>query len=389
MEDRNKKGYSSGEDWERDLEELGRDLQNTVQQLSQELAPLAKDVGKTVGQVSKSVGSGLKDVGKSVGSELIAGLGAAQEKMVKAGWLPPKKAKWEKRLKELKGNYEALKGTAFGLGIVSFILLAVSGMSVLDGPLSDAAPIWVLAGAFAIPAVICKVKSYPALRLMQYHRVLADRSSCKMEELAAAVGKPLPQTVREVRKMVTGGGFEGMYLAPDASRLFANHTAYQAYLAIQTTQTDALPQQTREAASQESVTAELRDFLKALQQESVPITEPSVKEQTDRLSEQTGQLIDWLQAHPESESAVKRFTGYYLPTTLKLLKTYNDVSAQDSRVSDEIQTNITGILNTINQAFQTLRDDLLKHTAMDVSAEISAMQTILRQDGLQDDGLKQ
>ena len=61
MEDRNKKGYSSGEDWERDLAELGRDLQNTVQQLSQELAPLAKDVGKTVGQVSKSVGSGLKD----------------------------------------------------------------------------------------------------------------------------------------------------------------------------------------------------------------------------------------------------------------------------------------------------------------------------------------
>ena len=133
--------------------------------------------------------------------------------------------------------------------------------------------------------------------------------------------------------------------------------------------------------------AELREFLVGLKAEDAQITEECVKEQTQRLSEQTQQLIDWLEGHPESESAVKRFTGYYLPTTLKLLKTYNDVDEQDSRVSDEIKTNITGILNTINQAFQTLRDDLLKNTAMDVSAEISAMQTILRQDGLQDDGL--
>ncbi len=374
MGDKNKKGYSSGEDWEQDLIELGKDLQNTVQQLSHELTPLAKDVGKTVGEVSKTVGSGL-----------LAGFGAAQEKMIQAGVLPPKKAKWEKRIKALKGNYEALKGTSFGLGLTSFILLAVSGIIVLDNPLSDAAPVWVIAGAFAIPAVICKVKSYPALRLMQYHRVLADRSSCKVEELAAAVGKPVPQTVREVRKMITDGSFEGMYLAQDGSRLFANHTAYQAYLAMQNT-APSLPQQ-KEAVPEQGTVAELREFLVGLKAEDAQITEECVKEQTQRLSEQTQQLIDWLEGHPESESAVKRFTGYYLPTTLKLLKTYNDVDEQDSRVSDEIKTNITGILNTINQAFQTLRDDLLKNTAMDVSAEISAMQTILRQDGLQDDGL--
>lgn len=377
MDDKNKKGQTGTEDWERDLIELGKDLQNTVQQLSHDLAPLAKDVGKTVGEVSKTVGSGL-----------LAGFGAAQEKMIKAGVLPPKKAKWEKRIKELKSNYEALKGCAFGLGLTSFILFAVGIMILLDSPLSDAAPMWVIAGAFAIPAAICKLKSYPALRLMQYHRALGDRSSCKVEELAAAVGKPLPQTVHEVRKMITNGSFEGMYLAPDGSRLFANHAAYQAYLAIQDTAPAALPQRRKEEASEQGVVAELREFLCGLKAEDAQITQESVKEQTRRLSEQTQQLIDWLNGHPESESAVKRFTGYYLPTTLKLLKTYNDVDDQDSRVSDEIQTNITGILNTINQAFQTLRDDLLKNTAMDVSAEISAMQTILRQDGLQDDGLR-
>ena len=44
-------------------------------------------------------------------------------------------------------------------------------------------------------------------------------------------------------------------------------------------------------------------------------------------------------------------------------------------------------LYTINTAFQSLQDNLLKDTAMDVSAEISALETVLAQEGLTKDEL--
>ena len=108
-----------------------------------------------------------------------------------------------------------------------------------------------------------------------------------------------------------------------------------------------------------------------------------VKQQTIQLYQQAEQLLDWLQSHPESQDNVRRFASYYLPTTLKLLKAYNDVEDQNSSVSDEVESNIVGFLHKINGAFQTLREKLLKHAAMDISAEISAMNVILNQDGME------
>lgn len=64
-----------------------------------------------------------------------------------------------------------------------------------------------------------------------------------------------------------------------------------------------------------------------------------------------------------------------------------DPQADSSAVAAEIQTDICGILYTINTAFQSLQDNLLKDTAMDVSAEISALETVLAQEGLTKDEL--
>lgn len=52
---------------------------------------------------------------------------------------------------------------------------------------------------------------------------------------------------------------------------------------------------------------------------------------------------------------MRRFSGYYLPTVLKLLRTYNEVAlhAGESSVASGIQQEIGGILDTIDRAFVT------------------------------------
>ena len=48
---------------------------------------------------------------------------------------------------------------------------------------------------------------------------------------------------------------------------------------------------------------------------------------------------------------------------------------------------IEGTLDTLNLAFEKLLDELFEDTALDVSSDISVLQTLLAQEGLTEDGL--
>ena len=96
----------------------------------------------------------------------------------------------------------------------------------------------------------------------------------------------------------------------------------------------------------------------------------------------TTAICDWLEAHPESLPKARRFAEYYIPTTLKLLHTYNDVQGQQGENAETIRRDIAGILHTLNQAYENLYNNLLSDVAMDISSEIAALQGMLANDGL-------
>lgn len=81
------------------------------------------------------------------------------------------------------------------------------------------------------------------------------------------------------------------------------------------------------------------------------------------------------------------FAEYYIPTTLKLLHTYNDVQGQQGENAEAIRRDIAGILHTLNQAYDNLYDKLLSDVALDVSSEIAALQGMLANDGLTGEGM--
>ena len=95
-----------------------------------------------------------------------------------------------------------------------------------------------------------------------------------------------------------------------------------------------------------------------------------------------GQTKAAMEAHPESLPKARRFAEYYIPTTLKLLHTYNDVQGQQGENAETIRRDIAGILHTLNQAYSNLYDNLLSDVAMDVSSEIAALEGMLANDGL-------
>ena len=95
-------------------------------------------------------------------------------------------------------------------------------------------------------------------------------------------------------------------------------------------------------------------------------------------------IFGQVKADPSKLPQIRRFMDYYLPTTLKLLNAYDRMDA--AGVSGE---NITGtkervenIMGTIVSAFEKQLDALFGTDALDISTDISVLETMLSREGL-------
>ena len=93
-----------------------------------------------------------------------------------------------------------------------------------------------------------------------------------------------------------------------------------------------------------------RRFAAVLEKEQQLMQDAQAREELAKMHKTTTAICDWLEAHPESQPKTRRFAEYYIPTTLKLLHTYNDVQGQQGENAETIRRDIAGILHTLNQA---------------------------------------
>ena len=94
-------------------------------------------------------------------------------------------------------------------------------------------------------------------------------------------------------------------------------------------------------------------------------------------------------AHPEVIPDLIKLMDYYLPLTVKLLYAFADMDAQPVQGAniESAKREIEGTLDTLSRAFEKLLDELFQETALDVSSDITVLQTLLAQEGLADDEL--
>ena len=86
---------------------------------------------------------------------------------------------------------------------------------------------------------------------------------------------------------------------------------------------------------------------------------------------------------PNDVPQVKRFAGYYLPTTMKLLNAYDRMSGEGSgqNVSGTLRR-IEDILDTTVQAYRKEYDSLFANEALDIETDITVLESMLKREGL-------
>jgi len=233
-------------------------------------------------------------------------------------------------------------------------------------------------------------------RFKEYVRTLDSHSYCSIEELAVAVRKKNKFVVKDLRKMIDLGMFPQAHIDDKQTCFMLNDEVYENYLNSQ----EALKYRNEaELKRQEELNKEINDpekkelryaleigknYIEQIKSANDAIHREEISTKLFRLQNIVSQIFNYLENNPKKLPEVNKFTNHYLPITLKLVNAYKELNDQPVQ-GDNIKSaknEIKNTIDTINNAFEKLLDDLFGEIALDISTDISVLETLFTQEGL-------
>lgn len=131
-------------------------------------------------------------------------------------------------------------------------------------------------------------------------------------------------------------------------------------------------------------------YLRKLRAANDAIPDEALSEDIDRMERASADIFAYIADHPGKAPQIRKFMNYYLPTTLKLLGSYERLSRQSVKGENITSTmfNIAGMMHTVADAFEKQLDSLFTDEAMDISADITVFESMLEQEGFVEDKTK-
>ena len=266
-------------------------------------------------------------------------------------------------------------------GILSVIggagLAALTGIGFLAGAGEAALTFFGSCAAVCFCAAIGLFGGKKALeekagRYRTYRVLLGEKAKESIAKLAGAAGIGKRRAAKELEKMARQGLFGPSALVDRKSGCLL--------LSPESMETEIPVQSAAQENENEIILRQIRRLDEEIQDEEV-------SRRIRRIEAVTGKIFKAVEEHPERKPQIKSFMSYYLPTTLKLLNSYStfeklEVEGENIRAAKE---NISGILDTLAAGFEQQLDKLFQADAMDISADIDVLETMMKRDGLSDD----
>lgn len=244
----------------------------------------------------------------------------------------------------------------------------------------------------------------------RYNRIRAligDNDSFSLVKIAAASREPLKKVRRDVQHLIDKGEFgdrayidlstDNFMRYPEAEPDFVEGFDYRSVYdpeifgraekeAAKKGRKDEreAPDEKKETAEKPSDKDNFRSIILEIRRLNDEIQDFAVSERIYRIEEHTQHIFDYVTDHPEAMPQIRTFMNYYLPTTLKLLESYSriervGVAGENMKKSKE---NIESILDMLVVGFEQQVDQLFKNESIDISSDISVLETMMQKDGL-------
>lgn len=246
--------------------------------------------------------------------------------------------------------------------------------------------------------------SRQAKRSKRYFFFLKEKGYCSIHSISRRMGLPEKKVRGDIKKMLAQGIFPQGALDEQETCFIGNRECYVQYQkALESYRQRMTVAEKKETNLQEegmhdseahkqadNALQEGRAYLEEIQKVQSRIYEPKFSEKLQRLQTVIEQIFMHVQKYPKQIHEIRKFMDYYLPTTLKLVKAYENFSSQPIQGENITQAKqeIEETLQTINKAFERLLDSLYEDVTMDVSTDISVLNTMLAQEGLTESDFK-
>ena len=382
--------------YHQEWDDLGRNIQDLVDRAvnSHDYRRLSQAVQQTV---ERAV-----DMGSEAVRKVTSGTGRPipeprEEKKLPVLYGSPKG-------KQIRGVLKVTGGSVLSLFslpsvLVSGVYSLVFGGAALPGMLSL---VGLVGGLWLLGAGVRDLGRVKRFKL--YLKTLGQKTHCTLEKLAKSVGKSVGYVRREVRRMIGEGLFLQGHLDKEETSLITSDETYNYYEQSRLQLEHRQRQEAKEAQAakeraqreKESVDPQLQEvldrgnaFIAKIRACNDAIPGEEISGKISRMEEIVRRIFLRAKEHPEIVPDLKKLMDYYLPMTVKLLDAYADMDAQPIQGETILASKqeIEDTLDTLNQAFEKLLDDLYKETALDVSSDISVLNTLLAQEGLTEDEL--
>lgn len=241
-------------------------------------------------------------------------------------------------------------------------------------------------------------------RAARYMKLCGAKMYGEIEDLARDTGKSIRYVIKDLQKMLSLGMFPEGHLDEQKTCFMLNDTVYGQYLEAENSrrlreaqERKALEQKQPEKETDNSspmpkeqetelntMIEEGMECVRKLRELNDQIPGEVISAKLSRLEGLLKDIFESLKEHPEQMHRMHKLMDYYLPTTLKLVEAYADFDRINTPGEEIVsaKAEIENTLDTINQAFTELLNNLFQDAVFDATTDAQVLKTMLAREGL-------
>ncbi|MFI3253564.1 MAG: 5-bromo-4-chloroindolyl phosphate hydrolysis family protein [Eubacteriales bacterium] len=213
-------------------------------------------------------------------------------------------------------------------------------------------------------------------RMMKYWNILGESSQFSIQKLAQLSGEPKNKIYKDLDIMVEKGLFLQAFVDRNYEVLVLKNI--EEYIEhYRSAVPEPLP--VAEIASPEAQT-----FLTEIRAINQAIYNPKLSAQIHEIETLIGKISAFQEANQNKERELHSFFSYYIPTTLKILRNYAQLEAQNIEGENisKAKAEIEAMMEKVVEGFEKQLDQLFRTDSMDIAADIAVLEQMFEKDGL-------